>query len=256
MTPHSSSIAFFSSTSSSTVILPSVSSTFAVSVAISSSPPALLLVRWTLRVRLPRRSAPPRSAPRRASPPRSAPRRASPPRSVPRGSSAGVSSAVGSSAAGSAGASASSGLLSSSCRIRASISPTRSWSGADSSITTVVSGDRIAPATCARNVSTGGSDASSLTASAVIVVPSSTPPLIDRISALAASFSAFATATGSPSLSRNAIAVGPSSSASSSVVPAASAARLVSVFLTTVKRAPCPIRSVRSLSMSVTVRPR
>ncbi len=105
-------------------------------------------------------------------------------------------------------------------------------------------------------VSTGGSDASSLTASAVIVVPSRMPPLIDRISVLAASFSALATATGSPPLSRNAIAVGPSSSASSSVVPAASAARLVSVFLTTENFAPWVSRSVRSLSMSVTVRPR
>ena len=55
---------------------------------------------------------------------------------------------------------------------------------------------------------------------------------------------------------KKAIAVGPSSSARSSVVPAASAARRVSVFLTTEKRAPCVSRSVRSLSMSVTVSPR
>ena len=50
MTPHSSSIAFFSSTSSSTVILPSVSSTFAVSVAITPAPPAS---QWSLQWSLP-----------------------------------------------------------------------------------------------------------------------------------------------------------------------------------------------------------
>ncbi len=75
-------------------------------------------------------------------------------------------------------------------------------------------------------------------------------------SALAASSSALATATGSPSDSRNAIAVGPSSIASSASMPADSAARFVSVFLTTEKRAPCSISFVRSSSSSVTVRPR
>ena len=105
-------------------------------------------------------------------------------------------------------------------------------------------------------MSIGGSDASSFTDSAVIVVPWSTPPLIVSTSALAASFNALATAAGSPSPSRKAIAVGPSSKASRSVVPAASAARLVSVFFTTVKRAPWASRSVRSLSMSVTDNPR
>ena len=73
-----------------------------------------------------------------------------------------------------------------------------------------------------------------------IGVPRSTPPRIARIFvSRAASLSAFATATGSPSASTNAIAVGPSSSASSASAPAASAARRVSVFLTTAKLAPC-----------------
>ena len=83
------------------------------------------------------------------------------------------------------------------------------------------------------------------------------PPRIDRILVVfAASESAFATPTMSPSASMKAIAVGPSSMASSVSAPAASAARLVSVFFTTVKRAPCSITLVRSSSISVTERPR
>ena len=72
----------------------------------------------------------------------------------------------------------------------------------------------------------------------------------------AASASAFATATGSPFASRNAIAVGPSSSASSASAPAASAARRVSVFLTTAKRAPCSRSLPRSSSICDIVNPR
>jgi hypothetical protein len=60
----------------------------------------------------------------------------------------------------------------------------------------------------------------------------------------------------SPSASMNAIAVGPSSSASSASAPAASAARRVSVFLTTLKRAPASISFVRSSSTCLFVRPR
>ena len=73
---------------------------------------------------------------------------------------------------------------------------------------------------------------------------------------LAVSPSAFATATGSPPLSMNASAVGPSSSASSESAPASSAARFVSVFLTTWKRAPASISRVRSSSIWGIVRPR
>ena len=72
----------------------------------------------------------------------------------------------------------------------------------------------------------------------------------------AASRSAFATAAGSPSDSTNAIADGPSSSASSASAPAASAARRVSVFLTTAKRAPCSISFERRPSISAFVKPR
>jgi hypothetical protein len=53
-----------------------------------------------------------------------------------------------------------------------------------------------------------------------------------------------------------AIAVGPSISSSTSVVPACSAARLVSVFFTTVKRAPASSSLPRSSSISGIVRPR
>ena len=83
------------------------------------------------------------------------------------------------------------------------------------------------------------------------------PPRIARIFVVfAESASAFATATMSPSASMKAIAVGPSSMASSASAPAASAARLVSVFFTTVNRAPCSISFVRRSSISVTERPR
>ena len=119
MTPHSSSIAFFSSTSSSTVILPSVSSTFAVSVAISfrssrvcgcserrrgvclrpTPPGSLLSPRRRSRRRPPRPRPPrptssparPRQQPPRPEPPRPRPRRPVPPR--PR-SAAATASAV------------------------------------------------------------------------------------------------------------------------------------------------------------------
>jgi hypothetical protein len=88
-------------------------------------------------------------------------------------------------------------------------------------------------------------------------VPSSMPPRIARIFVVfAESASAFATATMSPSASMNAIAVGPSSIARSASAPAASAARFVSVFFTTVNFAPLSITFVRSSSISVTDRPR
>jgi hypothetical protein len=60
----------------------------------------------------------------------------------------------------------------------------------------------------------------------------------------------------SPSASRKAIALGPSSNASSASAPAASAARRVSVFLTTVKRAPLSSSRVRSSSICGIVSPR
>src|SRR5207245_1980546 len=114
------------------------------------------------------------------------------------------------------------------------------------------SGPTIAASTCARSTSTGGSFARLSTSSPLIGVPSRTPPRIARMRvSRAASASVFATATGSPPLSRNAIAVGPSSSASSASAPAASAARRVSVFFTTWKRAPCSSSRPRSVSMSV-----
>jgi hypothetical protein len=82
------------------------------------------------------------------------------------------------------------------------------------------------------------------------------PPLIERTFVfLAVSSSVFATATMSPSPT-NAIAVGPSRSAVRLSSPACSAARFVSVFLTTVKRAPCSRIFVRTSSSSVTERPR
>jgi hypothetical protein len=54
----------------------------------------------------------------------------------------------------------------------------------------------------------------------------------------------------------NAIAVGPSRSSVSACTPASSAARLVSVFLTTEKRAPWWSNSVRTPSISDIDRPR
>ena len=141
--------------------------------------------------------------------------------------------------------------------MRASIRPTRSRIGAVNSPTTVVSGETITPTSCARMTSTGGSLARVSTSSAVSDLPSSTPPRIASTFVLvAASRSAFATATGSPSDSTNAIADGPSSSASSASAPAASAARRVSVFLTTEKRAPCSSSFERRPSISAFVSPR
>ena len=70
------------------------------------------------------------------------------------------------------------------------------------------------------------------------------------------SASAFAAATMSPSASRNAIALGPSSRVRSASAPAASAARRVSVFFTTVKLAPLSISRLRSASICGIVRPR
>jgi hypothetical protein len=83
------------------------------------------------------------------------------------------------------------------------------------------------------------------------------PPRISstRVSR-AASARAFATATASPSASMKAIADGPSSSASSWSAPAASAARRVSVFLTTLNRAPWSSSLVRSPSIWGIVSPR
>ena len=72
---------------------------------------------------------------------------------------------------------------------------------------------------------------------------------------LAVSLSVFATATMSPSPT-NAIAVGPSRSAFSVSRPASEAARFVSVFFTTEKRAPCSRSFVRTSSSSLTDRPR
>ena len=115
----------------------------------------------------------------------------------------------------------------------------------------------IAASTWPRRMSNGGSVASVSISSAVIVRPSMIPPRIaSTFVSRAESASAFAAATMSPSASRNAIALGPSSSASSASAPAASAARRVSVFFTTLKRAPLSSRRVRNASICVIVRPR
>ena len=71
----------------------------------------------------------------------------------------------------------------------------------------------------------------------------------------AVSFSALATATMSPSVTK-AIAVGPTRNSFSWSTPATSAARFVSVFLTTEKRAPCFRSSPLTVSISVMFRPR
>ena len=145
---------------------------------------------------------------------------------------------------------------SSSWRIRASITPTSSRIGAANRPTIAVTGPATALTSWARRISAGGSFASCLRSSAPISAPSSRPPLSVIVSARTASSSAFATATGSPSVSRKAIAVGPSRRASSGSIPADSAARFVSEFLTTEKRAPCSSSFPRSSPISVTVRPR
>ena len=119
-----------------------------------------------------------------------------------------------------------------------------------------LSGATIAPSTWPRSTSAGGSDARSRTCSALIGLPCRMPPRRLRIFVWrAVSFSAFATPTMSPSPTK-AIAVGPSRSSTSSGTPASSAARFVSVFLTTVKRAPCLSTSVRTPSISGMVSPR
>jgi hypothetical protein len=95
------------------------------------------------------------------------------------------------------------------------------------------------------------------TSSADIVRPDITPPRIaSTFVSRAESASAFAAATMSPSDSMNAIALGPSSSVSSASLPAASAARRVSVFLTTLNRAPLSSSRERSESICGIVRPR
>ena len=100
----------------------------------------------------------------------------------------------------------------SSCSMRASIRPYRFCSGALISPAIAFSGPRIAPSTWPRSTSAGGSLARSSTSCSLIGRPSSSPPRIARIFVVrAASESALATATGSPSDSRNAIPVGPSS---------------------------------------------
>ena len=141
--------------------------------------------------------------------------------------------------------------------MRASMSPTRFWSGALSSAAKALSGPMIAPSTCPRSTSTGGSVARLSTSAAVIVRPCITPPRISStFVSRAESASAFAAATMSPSVSMNAIALGPSSSASNASAPAASAARRVSVFLTTVNRAPLVSSRERRSSICGMVSPR
>src|SRR5215203_1782559 len=130
--------------------------------------------------------------------------------------SASVSGAASASATGSSGAASSAAggsavsPCSSSWRIRASITPTSSRIGAVNRPTIAVTGPATAPTSWARRTSAGGSFASCLRSSAPISAPSSRPPLSVIVCARTASSSAFATATGSPSVSRKAIAVGPS----------------------------------------------
>ncbi len=138
----------------------------------------------------------------------------------------------------------------SNCSMRASMNPTRSWSGALIRPAIAFSGATMAPSTCPRSTSAGGSDARSRTWSALIGLPCKIPPRTLRIFVWrAVSESAFATPTMSPSPTK-AMAVGPSRSSMSSGRPASSAARFVSVFFTTVKRAPCFSTSVRTPSIS------
>ena len=155
--PHSSSIFFFSSTSSRTDIFPSSVNTLSTPLAQPSRFPPRVL---------------PRPAPR---PPRSSLRRPSLRR--PRllrlsfvcwlfdRLSLGLWLRASASGAGSSAASASS-LSPPSCSIRASSRPWRSWSGAVTSPTIPYSGAAIAPSTCPRSTSAGGSFASSSTSSA------------------------------------------------------------------------------------------
>ena len=87
--------------------------------------------------------------------------------------------------------------------------------------------------------------------------PRACPPRsVSTFVSFAVAASAFATAAGSPDDSMNAIAVGPSSITSSASAPACSAARRVSVFLTMRKRAPCGMSWSRSASSCLFVRPR
>ena len=115
----------------------------------------------------------------------------------------------------------------------------------------------MTPTSWLLTTSGAGSFASSSTSSPEIDRPESVPPRSARtFVSLAVSDSALATATGSPSASTKAIAVGPSSSASSASAPASDAARRVSVFFTTWKRAPLERSLTRSSSSCVFVSPR
>ena len=129
----------------------------------------------------------------------------------------------------------------SSCSIRASISPTRFCSGALKRPTIVVSGAAIAPSTWPRSTSSDGSVARSLTSSAA-----------DRaaLDDAAADLDHLRLARGRAKRlrDRDRVAVatrgtrsrsGPRAARAGDPRPAASAARRVSVFLTTWKRAPC-----------------
>src|SRR5690242_185793 len=176
-------------------------------------------------------------------------------------SAAALGSGVSASAAGSAAASASGSGTVSPCScswlIRASMTPTRSRSGAVNKPTIVVSGAATAPASWARTTSAGGKVANRLISTSETVSPSSKPPRITSTScARAVSFKTFAAAAGSPSALMKAMAVGPSISSSSFWTPACSAASFVSVFLTTEKRAPVSKSLERSSSISGIVRPR
>ena len=216
MTPHSSSILFFSSTSSSTVILPSVSSTFSVSVAITPAPPASRF-RWSLRLVFVVLASALRLVAARVS---------LAPRSARLGSARRSGLRLGSGLLGSAaarprlrlgGAASDASPCSSSCSIRASISPTRSRSGAVNRPTTVVSGaddraEHLRPQHVGRRQL---GEALDLVGADRCALEHAAPDREDLRVSCAASSSAFATATGSPSDSTNAIAVGPSSSASS-----------------------------------------
>ena len=234
MTPHSSSIAFFSSTSSSTVILPSVSSTFAVSVAISCSSSSCVVFVGLIGLRPPWGFSPP------APPGLGSGSAGSRPGLLDRSLLDRSFLDRGSSTAAAAGSHRPDVVA----PLRAARSGRRSARRGSAAARSAprragVSGATITPTSCAWRTSSGGSLARLSISASVIDLPSSTPPRNARIFvSRAASLSAFATATGSPPASTNAIAVGPSSSASSASAPAASAARRVSVFLTTVKPGP------------------
>src|SRR6478752_7304247 len=129
-------------------------------------------------------------------------------------------------------AAADAGALAAACFSSSAFARRAIWeSGAWNSVAARVGSAFIAPASRASKTSRDSRSAIRATSAPLSAFPSSTPPLITNSGlARAKSRRPFATTTGSPVT--KAIAVGPTSRLSSSPMPAFSAARLVSVFLT------------------------